>query len=197
MRPARSILAAAVRLAATPGADALERSALATCAAMLQSQGAPLASPHRCLASSACPQSSDSASRPGATPAQPAAAGGGASGAATLKPRTKVEQFRPGMEDFVKQMFAADLDALPADEAAEATERQEQAGGAVQQQQDPAAAQAGDAAAAEEAEAAAAAAAEAEALLAEVDPTIVWKREKRLKQLLGGAGGSIKVSPRF
>lgn len=101
------------------------------------------------------------------------------------------------MEDFVKQMFAADLDALPADEAAEATERQEQAGGAVQQQQDPAAAQAGDAAAAEEAEAAAAAAAEAEALLAEVDPTIVWKREKRLKQLLGGAGGSIKVSPRF
>ncbi|KAI7839797.1 hypothetical protein COHA_006596 [Chlorella ohadii] len=196
MRVAWFITLAAVRRRATPGGDALERSALATCAAMVQNPGALLASPHRCLASSACSQSSDSASRPGATPDQPAAAGGGGgagSGAATLKPRTKVEQFRPGMEDFVKQMFAADLDALPADEAAEAAERQEQAGGAVQQQQDPAAAQAGDAAAGEEAEAAAAAAAAAEALLADVDPAIVWKREKRLKQLLGGAGGSIKV----
>ncbi|PRW33302.1 hypothetical protein C2E21_7934 [Chlorella sorokiniana] len=173
---------------------------------MLQSLAAPLASPQRPLTSSASAQHSSSGTSSAATTARPAAAGGkgaAASGAGTRKPRTKTEQLSPGMENFVKQMFTADLDALPADEAAAAAaaegqppqaaaaevDQQTAAPAAGQQQADsPAAAAASADAAVAQAEAAAGAAA-AEAGL---DRAAAKRREKKLQRLLGPKGGSPK-----
>lgn len=185
MRPAARALLSAARRRADGSCDALERSALAPCAAILQGLAAPWASPQRCLASAAPPENSDSSPRPAATPAQPAAAGAAAAAASTRprKSRSRAEQFSPGMEDFVKQMFAADLDALPSDQAAEAA-----VPGAMSAAAAPAAEQPPQPAAAAEPESAVATAALAAAPV--LDAATAKRREKKLKRLLGeGSGG--------
>lgn len=185
MRPATRAILSVARRRADGSCDALERSALAPCAAILQGLAAPWASPQRCLASAAPPQNSGSPLTPAATPAQPAAAGAAATAASARphKPRSRAEQFSPGMEDFVKQMFAADLDAPPGDEAAEAVAPDAASAAAA-----PAAVQPPQAAAAA-AEPDSAVAAAAGAAAPVLDAAAAKRREKKLKRLLGEGGG--------